>query len=114
MVGVTLRPVPSGATFKFGLTARRKMSAFLLALFMGLQLVAAAPAIHALIHPDCDSPQHECAVTLFTHGQVDAAVVAVPVIRPTSFVLIAETLPDLSYVSRQMPLPPSRGPPVVS
>ena len=114
MDGERLRGVPSGAPFKFGMRARRKLSAFLLAIFAGLQLVAAAPGIHALIHPDCNSPQHECAVTLFTHGQVNSSDVTIAATSLPSLVRQNETFPEQSFISREIPLPPSRGPPFVS
>jgi hypothetical protein len=59
---------------------RRVGAVFALVLFLTLQLFASSESFHKLIHPDADSADHQCAITLFTHGQVNSSVVALPTI----------------------------------
>jgi hypothetical protein len=96
-----------------GLTAKRKVSALLLAVFMSLQILAAVPFLHALVHSDCHSPTHECGVTLFLHGQVNSSEVAVDIVLPPPPV-IHEMSCQRPFVSRDKPLRPGRGPPLFS
>ena len=77
-----------------------------------LNLLAASPSLHERLHPDAGQAEHQCAVTIFAHGQVDspvvdlAAIVPVQPIEffPTSFVSVVNTTVDT--------LPPGRAPPV--
>lgn len=99
----------------------RKMSrhsqAFVASLLTGIVLLlnamAASPSLHEWFHPDAGSSHHECAVTMFTHGQVDSTCVDVPVPAPLTFV---ETIPAVKF-SVFSPaiehLPAGRGPPVL-
>src|SRR5271166_1428409 len=58
-------------------TVFRKTSAVLLCgVVLFLAALAASPSLHEWLHHDADEPGHECAVTLFLHGQVSAAAVA--------------------------------------
>ena len=89
---------------------------FVAILLMGLVLSMAALAssetLHKLIHHDADEAGHECAVTLFAHGQVDSPVVEVAAIIPVAPV---EFLPLASvsvFNALVVTLPPGRGPPV--
>ena len=50
-----------------------------------LDAMAACPALHELIHADANKAGHECAITMFAHGKVEAATVDIssaPVIVP--------------------------------
>ena len=79
-----------------------------------LQLAMGAwQPLHKFFHPDADQPGHECSVTLFAHGQVDASVVDVPLVLPVEIIEISPPVP-LSFVSAIIPaLPPGRGPPIL-
>ena len=90
---------------------RQGASALLLALFLSLQAMAALPALHALAHPDSSNPDHECAVTLFAHGQVDAPSATAPVFRAPVCPIFSQSLPGIIFVSADIRLLPSRGPP---
>ena len=35
-----------------------------------VSLAGSNSSLHKLLHSDCDSPDHQCVVTLFSHGQV--------------------------------------------
>jgi len=77
-----------------------------------LLALVACPALHHALHHDSDSSEHHCAVTIFTHGQVDAPVVEAAVILPADAV---EFLPLISvsvFNAQVQTFPPGRGPPV--
>ena len=59
----------------------------------------------------CFDPDHECAVTLFTHGQVHGADAAVPVLRPEPAAVFIQSWREAGFVSTDVPLRPGRGPP---
>jgi hypothetical protein len=90
---------------------RQSASALLLGLFLSLQAMAALPALHALVHPDSSDPDHECAVTLFAHGQVDAPNTAAPVFCAPARLIFSQSLPRVIFVSADIRLLPGRGPP---
>jgi hypothetical protein len=76
--------------------------------------LASNPSLHRLIHKDADAEDHECAITLFAHGQVNftgvAAVVSAPFLHFTEFVFsFAGVIPE----SRDYLLLPGRAPPVL-
>ena len=64
----------------------------LLVLF--LNLLAATPSLHERLHADAGHEGHQCAVTLFAHGQVDSADVGVSVSAPLIF---AAALPLVEF-----------------
>jgi hypothetical protein len=70
-----MRAAKSGAAF------------FCLGVFLLVQIMAAVPAFHAWAHHDAGDPGHECAVTLFLHGQVHTPATTVEVTKqPPVFV----------------------------
>jgi len=81
------------------------------ALVLLLNLLAAAPSLHERFHADAGKEGHQCAVTLFAHGLVDAPAVDVAAIIPVSPVefspLTSATVPHPLVAT----LPPGRGPP---
>ena len=80
-----------------------------------INLMAASPALHELIHVDAGQPDHHCTVTLFAHGQVDSAVGET--VTPTILTRWIDVCPSvtLSVVDPfVILLPPSRAPPAVS
>jgi hypothetical protein len=85
------------------------LSVFLVLL---LNLLASSPSLHEKFHADADHAEHQCAVTLFAHGQVDSACVDIPVSAPLNFVT-AVAFADLSIFSPAIEhLPAGRAPPV--
>ncbi len=56
--------------------AARASALCLLVSVLGLSLLASSPALHKALHPDADSADHHCAITLFARGQVTSANVA--------------------------------------
>ena len=78
-----------------------------------IDLMAASPALHELIHVDAGQPDHHCTVTLFAHGQVDSAVCEIA--APTISIRWIHASPPvtLSFVAPLVDLlPPGRAPPV--
>jgi hypothetical protein len=77
-----------------------------------LNLLAASPSLHEYFHADAGKAGHQCAVTLFAHGQVDAPAVdvALPLpATPTEFLpQFSASIPNALVAT----LPPGRGPPV--
>jgi hypothetical protein len=77
-----------------------------------LNVMVACPELHQLIHHDADEPGHQCAVTMFAHGQVDLSVVVMAMPAPAGLI---EFLPRTSvsvFHTLVKTLPPGRGPPV--
>lgn len=66
---------------------RRAWAVFSLASFLALLVFTSSPQLHKLIHPDADSADHECAITMMVHGQVNA-----PVAPPVLIVFVATLL----------------------
>jgi hypothetical protein len=80
-------------------------------LVLVLNLLAASAALHEWLHADAGKTDHECAVTLFAHGQMDSTAVEVAAILPVAPV---EFLPLTSvsvFKALVETLPPGRGPP---
>lgn len=93
------------------MTGKRLIALSLAALVLLMSAMTAAPQLHELMHHDCDSPQHICAVTLFLHGQVDAAVVAIEVPLP-AFEMQADVVAAFnSFAPAIENLPAGRAPP---
>jgi hypothetical protein len=90
------------------------LGSLLVGVVLLLNALAASPKLHELFHADAGKAQHHCAVTLFAHGQVDAADAAVAIAVPS----IADDFlfPSLVSVFSAAPeiLPPGRAPPVSS
>ena len=78
-----------------------------------LNAMAASPALHEWFHSDASQPEHQCAVTLFAHGQVASASVDVPILAAVSLVetICVETFSLYRPVIEH--LPAGRAPPVL-
>ena len=55
------------------LSLRAAVAGLLIAHFLVIAAMEASPAFHEWIHQDADHDDHDCAVTLFAHGSVDAS-----------------------------------------
>jgi len=97
---------PSNNWFQAGL------SALLMAMVLLLDVLAASPELHERIHQDRASSSHECAVTLFAHGQVDSACVEVSLIQPLAWVERVVPVEIFSFSPAIEHLPAGRAPPV--
>jgi hypothetical protein len=76
-----------------------------------LDLLAAAPALHERFHADAPQTAHQCAVTLFAHGQVDVAAVDVAVAVVAGSVQLSPRLEFSVFSPAIGNLPPGRAPP---
>jgi hypothetical protein len=90
------------------------LGGLLVALVLFLNLLAASPKLHESFHADAGRSQHHCAVTLFAHGQVDAADVAVVADIPCATVEFLPSVPASIARTISENLPPGRAPPVSS
>jgi hypothetical protein len=91
--------------------ARQGLGFFCLGVFLAIYAMAAIPGLHTLAHNGARDAQHECAVTLFAHGQVHCASTVVEWRQPTSVLLSSAPAPRAIFVSADIRLLPSRGPP---
>ena len=93
---------------------RPVLGGLLVAVVLLLNALASSPSLHERFHADAGKVEHQCAITLFAHGLVDAPVVDVAAVIPAA---PAEFLPLTSVLLRNAPvdtLPPGRAPPVSS
>ncbi|HLX71764.1 MAG TPA: hypothetical protein VKV04_19290 [Verrucomicrobiae bacterium] len=93
-------------------TPRRVWSVVCLAAFLALLVFTSSPRLHKLIHPDADSADHECAITMLAHGQVSAPVAPPVLVAFVAAVLfLLPLLQSAVYSSFDYRLCPSRAPP---
>ncbi len=91
--------------------AARGLAGFCLVLFLAVYAMVAVPGLHTLAHHDARDTGHECAVTLFAHGQVHCASTVVDWVRPIPLVVTSRPAPRALFVTTDLRLLPSRGPP---
>lgn len=91
--------------------AKRGCALLWLGVFLFLQAMLLFPAVHQLVHPDSGDADHQCAVTLFAHGQVDCSDTAVPVIRSEPVAVFIQSWREAGFVSLDLRLIPGRDPP---
>jgi hypothetical protein len=96
----------------FKLHGKAVIASLLVALVLLLDAMAACPSLHELIHKDANSAEHQCVVTLFAHGQVDSAMVDVPVVVTTIRVETAPQIVFSVFSPAIKNLPAGRAPPV--
>jgi hypothetical protein len=95
-------------------TSRRVSAAFCLLLFLALQLFASSESLHKWIHPDADSADHHCAVTLISHGQVNASEAALPLVAfVAALFFVLPPLRSAVFSSFDYRFSASRAPPLV-
>jgi hypothetical protein len=84
---------------------------FCLGAFLLLQFMAAVPAFHSWFHHDAADPDHQCAVTLFLHGQMHSATTGVEAAAFSPVLISLAPARGVDFVSADVRLLPSRGPP---
>ena len=77
-----------------------------------LNAMAACPALHEMIHKDADSAVHQCAVTLFAHGQVDSTPVEIAAVAQPALIEVARQITGSRFVPAFENLSAERAPPV--
>ena len=91
---------------------RRVCAVFGLALFLALQLLTSSSALHKLIHPDAESTDHHCVITLFSRGQLEAAPATAPVVAFVAALLfLLPILKSAEFPSFAYRFSASRAPP---
>jgi hypothetical protein len=95
----------------FQRSARAVIASLLVCVVLLLEAMAACPELHELIHHDADEPGHDCAVTMFAHGQVDSPVLEVAAIIPVAPVEFFPLTSVSVFNALVEKLPPGRGPP---
>jgi hypothetical protein len=93
---------------------RRAISSLLLVLFLFVLAMTQSESLHHAVHADTQQPNHHCAVTMLSGGQVDAppSCGLDIVISPIESVM-ATTEPSPIKVSFDFTLLPSCGPPAI-
>jgi hypothetical protein len=61
---------------------RRFLVALLLAHLLAITAMAASPGLHQWVHAGAHDDDHECAVTLYTAGGAEGAMIVVFVVAP--------------------------------
>jgi hypothetical protein len=84
---------------------------FCLGVVLLLQVLAAVPALHEWVHHDARNATHECAVTLLLNGQVHSSSTQVDVVKRLPVLVSREAARTVDFVSADIRLLPSRGPP---
>ncbi len=88
------------------------MVAVCLAVVVALSLLATSPSLHRLIHKEADDSDHECAVTLFAHGQIlHCLPELITALVVFAFVWQVDLMESVVLPGRAMALPLGRGPP---
>ena len=78
-----------------------------------LGLLAISPQLHAALHHEADHADHDCAVTLFSHGVDEGTGVLTNVGAPQETVAeLRSVAPALPASDAHLGLPPACGPPV--
>jgi hypothetical protein len=82
-----------------------------LGLVLAVNLLAASPSLHEWVHADAGKEDHQCAVTLFAHGQVDSSVLEVAASLPVAAIEQSPQILVSVFNTLVETLPPGRGPP---
>jgi hypothetical protein len=88
------------------------LGSLLVCLVLLLNALAASPNLHELFHPDAGKVEHQCAVTLFAHGQVDSAAVDLPPAAVIASIQLSPRLEISVFAPAIENLPAGRAPPV--
>jgi hypothetical protein len=84
-------------------------------LFLALQAFSASRSLHQVIHKDAGSPGHQCALTLFAQGQVNAPVAGLQLAAvATALLFCVPSAHAVFFSSTDLRLSPSRAPPAAT
>jgi hypothetical protein len=90
------------------------VSVLMLGLFLFVVAMTQFESLHRLVHADAKQPNHQCAVTMLSAGQVDAPPpCAASVVVPQAVVVMEIGQPSVIFVSFDFTLLPSCGPPAL-
>jgi hypothetical protein len=99
---------------QFSQAGKPFIAVMLAGLILLLGAMAASPALHELIHHDAGQAEHQCAVTLFTHGSVDSATVDIPMTLPLTWIEKAASVEFSVFRPAIENLPAGRAPPAAA
>lgn len=89
------------------------IASLLTGVVLWLNAMAASPSLHEWFHADAGQAEHQCAVTVFAHGQVDSASVDVPVVAALTLIQIVPPVEISVFHPAIEQLPAGRAPPVL-
>jgi hypothetical protein len=92
-------------------TARLVAGLLLVGLFLLGQALAASALLHEWLHEDAANPTHVCAVTVLSHSQTEAPMLAVSAPSPASCTTAVEPPRFLLLLPPAFLLLPERAPP---
>jgi hypothetical protein len=101
------------AKYSFKKLGKPCVAVLLIGLVSLLNLMAVAPALHQAIHHDAGRADHDCAVTMFAHGNVELATCDIPVVVPTIRITATSLLEFSVFGTAIENLPFGRAPPSV-
>jgi len=90
------------------------IASLLTGLVLLLNAMSASPTLHEWFHADAGKAEHQCAVTLFAHGQMDSASVAVPVVAALALIPSVPSVEISVFHPVIEQLPAGRAPPIPS
>jgi len=96
----------------FARWCRLSLGSLLVGCVFLLNAMAASPGLHELIHADAGHDDHECAVTLFAHGQANSVTVDVSPAMATAAVQFFVDFDISTFAPAIESLPAGRAPPV--
>jgi len=83
----------------------------MLGLLVTLQAAAASSELHHWLHPESTSPDHQCVITLVSHGQLHQSLTETGLIMPTASLVTPPCWPDPIFIAVDYRLLPGRAPP---
>ncbi|HEU6449477.1 MAG TPA: hypothetical protein VFV23_13675 [Verrucomicrobiae bacterium] len=98
----------------FNPLSKAAVATLLAGMVLLLDAMAACPALHELLHHDCDDHEHHCAVTMFAHGKVDSVAVEISPAAATVLIQAEPQIEFLVFAPAIKDLPPGRAPPFCS
>jgi hypothetical protein len=93
--------------------ARKSAAVLCLFLVLAVEAMSVFPALHTFVHPDASDPSHQCAVTLFLHGQVHVSAANVAPARSAPAFAAEPLFATAVFSSADVRLLPCRGPPAL-
>jgi hypothetical protein len=91
--------------------SRALVASLLSGVVLLLNAMAVSPSLHEWFHADAANGQHQCAVTVFAHGQVDSVIAEVPAVAPLILVQITPVVKFTVFSPAIENLPIGRAPP---
>jgi hypothetical protein len=91
----------------------RWLAGLLVLVLLGFQAATASAVLHQAVHEDASQSDHQCAITLFAHGLVDAAAVDSQLQPPAAVETTVDFVATLSAPVPAHLLPPGRAPPII-